>query len=328
MDRIPDTPPIIPALHETTGIERPLWSVMIPVYNCFGYLREALESVMLQAANRTDMQIEVVDDSSTDSDVAQIVEEIGKGRITYFRQEENVGSLRNFETCILRSKGKLIHLLHGDDIVLPGFYTKMQELFKDFPEAGAAFCRYQYINEKSGILYPSDIEKQEDGILDNWLTRLYQHQRIQTPSIVVKRSVYENLGSFYAVHYGEDWEMWLRIAAHYPFAYTPEILASYRQHPMSISGQYFLSGQNIRDLKTVMDLTEKYIPLSERKTLRKEAEEFYSKYAIGTARMLWSKYKDHQAVRAQIKEAGKMYKNAWINKEILKLKIKMMLNIS
>jgi glycosyltransferase involved in cell wall biosynthesis len=327
LDRIPDTPPIIPALNETTDSVRPVWSVMIPVYNCFSYLQQTLESVMSQTSDRTDMQIEVVDDNSTDGNVAQLVERIGKGKITYFRQEENVGSLRNFETCILRSTGKLIHLLHGDDMVLPGFYTKIHELFKDFPEAGAAFCRYQYIDEKSEVLYPSDIEKQEDGILDNWLVRLYQRQRIQTPSIVVRRSVYENLGSFYAVHYGEDWEMWLRIAANYPFAYTPEVLASYRQHPLSISGQYFLDGQNIRDLKTVMDLTEQYLPVSERKTLRKETEEFYAKYAISTARMLWGKYKNHSAVQAQIKEAGKLYKNAWISKEILKLKLKMILNI-
>ena len=28
----------------------------------------------------------------------------------------------------------------------------------------------------------------------------------------------------------EDWEMWVRIAAHYDVAYTPEILAEYRLH--------------------------------------------------------------------------------------------------
>jgi len=31
--------------------------------------------------------------------------------------------------------------------------------------------------------------------------------------MVVKREVYEKLGGFYGVEYGEDWEMWVRIAA-------------------------------------------------------------------------------------------------------------------
>ena len=38
-----------------------------------------------------------------------------------------------------------------------------------------------------------------------------------TPSIVVRRSVYERLGSFdRRLVCAEDWEMWVRIAAHYP----------------------------------------------------------------------------------------------------------------
>lgn len=328
MKRIPDIPPPIPALNRPMPDTGPLWSVMIPAYNCFAYLPQTIESVMAQARERTDMQVEVIDDASTDGDVRQLVAELGKGKIGYFRQEQNTGSLRNFETCILRSRGKLVHILHGDDLVLPGFYVKMEKLLERFPAAGAAFCRYQYINEKSEVLFPSDIEKPEEGLLENWLFRLYERQRIQTPSIVVRRSVYERLGSFYAVHYGEDWEMWLRIAAHYPFAYTPDLLASYRRHSTSISGQSFLTGQNIRDLKRVMDLTEHYLPASQRKKLRKTSEHFYARYAVITGKMLWNTYQNRPAAKAQLKEAFKMDKNIWTFKDTWKLIIKLMLNIT
>ena len=50
-------------------------------------------------------QIEVVDDASTDADVAAVVERVGKGRVKYFRQSNNVGSLLNFKTCIDRAEG-------------------------------------------------------------------------------------------------------------------------------------------------------------------------------------------------------------------------------
>src|ERR1700712_4267028 len=105
--RIPDAPPIIlPVTHNTN---RPLWSVMIPVYNCIEFLSETLESVLKQDTGDHVMQIEVVDDCSTDGDVAALVKSIGKGRIKYFCQEYNCGSLRNFETCLNRSKGYWVH---------------------------------------------------------------------------------------------------------------------------------------------------------------------------------------------------------------------------
>ena len=109
--------------------DRPLWSVMIPVYNCAAYLPETLRSVLQQAPGPDEMQIEVIDDHSTDADVEKLVKEIGRGRIAYCRQPQNVGSVRNFETCLNRSTGHIIHLLHGDDKVRPGFYEKMFSLF-------------------------------------------------------------------------------------------------------------------------------------------------------------------------------------------------------
>src|SRR5450432_1899209 len=101
IERIPQSPPVIKPVGDS--IKRPLWSVMIPTYNCSEYLVETLQAVLAQAPSADMMQIEVVDDCSTDTDVEALVKKIGKGRVGFFRQTENVGSLRNFETCLNRS---------------------------------------------------------------------------------------------------------------------------------------------------------------------------------------------------------------------------------
>jgi hypothetical protein len=178
------------------------------------------------------MQIEVVDDASTDADVAQLVATLGNGRVHYFRQLINVGSLRNFETCLNRSHRHLIHLLHGDDRVLPGFYARLTQLAQEHPEAGAFFSHYASIDE-AGNRTHVPVAIPEQGILQDWLLRIPERQYIQYASIAVRREVYEMLGGFYGTNYGEDWEMWVRIARHYPMAYTSEILAEYRGHATS-----------------------------------------------------------------------------------------------
>ena len=122
-ERIPQHPPEIKPVAD--HIKRPLWSVMIPTYNCSQYLIENILSVLEQDPGEEFMQIEVVDDDSTDADVESLVRKHGKGRVGYFRQTRNVGSLRNFETCLNRATGQFIHLLHGDDKVLPGFYKEI-----------------------------------------------------------------------------------------------------------------------------------------------------------------------------------------------------------
>lgn len=290
--RVPDSPPVIKPV--PPGIERPLWSVMIPVYNCAYYLPELLNSLLPQVMDEEHMQIEVVDDCSTDADIKKMVCQIGKGRIAYYRQPENVGSLRNFETCLNRSRGKYIHLLHGDDKLLPGFYEEMTAVFKQFPEIGAAFCKHQHIDSNGKPRYNVVSENTGPYILPNWLETLAERQRPQYVAMVVKRSVYEKLGAFYGVVYGEDWEMWARIAKYYPVAFNPKILAQYRQHDDSISGSSYATGKNLRDITKVINTINTYLPEEKRKHLKYVARKNYAYYAFAKRSSLWQRSHKHE----------------------------------
>src|SRR3990167_6457282 len=116
---------------------------MIPTYNCAQQARETIASVLAQAPGPDRMEIVVVDDASSD-DIAGVVAAFG-ARVRLHRQPANLGVPDNLTEAIRLSRGRLVHILHGDDLVMPGFYDTMEDALSD-TEAGAAFCRHAYID--------------------------------------------------------------------------------------------------------------------------------------------------------------------------------------
>lgn len=280
---------------------------MIPAYNCSEFLVDAINSVLIQDPGEKEMQIEVVDDASTDSDVEALVMEIGKGRVSYYRQKENVGSLRNFETCINRATGHYIHLLHGDDRVKPGFYAAIESLFNDYPDAGAAFTNWDFINADGTLIKEETRRAESPCIIENCLQRLSHGQMMQYVCMVVKRSVYEDLGGFYGVTYGEDWIMWARIANRYPIAYTPASLAEYRTHYNSISGHSFLSGKNIEDLRKVFKEISLLLPDTQRAEASISVRRNYSYWAVDAAKFMWLRTGKKKVIYSQVYQLLRLY---------------------
>jgi hypothetical protein len=280
-----------------------LWSVMIPTYNCANYLRETLMSVLAQDPGPEVMQIEVVDDCSTKDDPAAVVAEVAGDRVTFYRQPHNVGHVRNFNTCLQRSRGRLVHLLHGDDRVLENFYETMQRPFLSYPEIGAAFCRDIRIDEDGNWYNISRLLQPNHGILENWLETIAIGQRLQAPAMVVRREVYEKLGGFdqRIQHYGEDWEMWVRIAASYPVWYEVNPLAMYRLRTTSLSGNSLRTGENGDDLRQAIELNKAHLPDDKVAEWSRKASESFALACIRRSFRLLGEG-NHTAAMAQLRE--------------------------
>lgn len=295
--------PVIEVVSEKKN--RPLWSVMIPTYNRTKYLEQTLKSILTQAPAPESMQIEVVDNCSTQTDVEAVVKATGQGRISFYRQPYNVGLTANLTTCIQRSRGHLVHILHDDDVVLPGFYQRLQEAFEQEPTLGAAFCRYANVDEDNRPVYIPKLEQQTAGILSNWIERIAVEPLIQPPALVVKRSVYEKLGGFHPeLRYTCDWEMCKRIAAYFPVWYEPQILAHYRLHAASATSDVIKSGANVADRRTAIEISRAYLPYPLADKLSHKAEEVSAINTLGTARRALSRG-DTTTTMVQIKEALK-----------------------
>jgi len=252
------------------SFDRPLWSVIIPTHNCASFLREALVSVLNQDVSQEKMEIIVVDDHSTKDNPETIVNEIGNARVKFIRQPKNVGKVKNYETGLLNSSGKLIHLLHGDDMVMDGFYKEIEGIFNNHIDAKAAFSRSVYIDNESRWTGMTGMIQENEGIVENMLEQLYVGQKIQTPSMVVKREVYETIGAFdRRLNCMEDWEMWTRIANNYPIAISNRVLAQYRSHDNNATNLTFHDGSALQTHRLVFDIIDGYMASNIKKNLKK-----------------------------------------------------------
>jgi hypothetical protein len=115
--------------------------------------------------------------------------------------------------------------------------------------------------------------------------------------MVVRREVYEELGGFDSrvAAYGEDWEMWVRIATRYPVWFEAEPLALYRVHQRSLSGRTVTTGDNMKDMARVIEIIAGYLPREQAANLRKAHEN----NALGALR------RAHRAIDAGNAPAGR-----------------------
>lgn len=286
---------------------RPLWSVMFPVYNPDpAYLEEALRSVLAQDPGPERMQIRIVDDASPDSpDLDAIVQRLAPGRIEIERRPTNGGMAAAWNSCINGARGEWVHILHQDDLVLPGFYQKLAQGFKGRPELGAAYTQHYLIDgEGRREWLMSHNPARTPGVVEDWVLYVFVELSFQTPSIVVRRSAYEAVGGFRPeMHYALDWDMWKRLAVRFPFWFDPTPLACYRRHREGASMDFFSTGGNMKEVRRSIDLGAEYLPGERGRRAAAAARRHYAGDAVTLALHALFMLRRPDICRAQLREA-------------------------
>lgn len=210
---------------------------------------------MQQYQGPDNMQIEVVDDCSNIDNPEKIVREVGQGDVNFYRQPENVGVVKNFNTCIQRARGKWVHILHGDDLVMPGFYQRYEQLIRRYPETTLIIGPSVYIDENNNQMSTSPIMASEEGPVLDFLPRQAVRNWIRTPSVVIPRRVYEELGGYNeSLTHTADWEMFFRAGLSNQVVTTVDPFTEYRIHSRSDTSLQELSGNNIAEYVLTIEL--------------------------------------------------------------------------
>ncbi|MEA5622624.1 glycosyltransferase family 2 protein [Nostoc sp. UHCC 0251] len=209
---------------------KPKVSVVIPAYNAMAYLPETLDSVLKQTF--ADFEVLIINDGSTDR-IVSWASEIIDSRVKLISQEnQGLSGARN--TGIDHAQGKYIAFLDADDVWEPTKLEKQVCCFQENPDAGVVYTWSLLVDEHgkpTGRIFASQLEGQVWGQL------LVEMDVISNgSSAVVRRDCFEAVGVFDRnLAAAADLDMWLRIAAKYPFAVVKEPLTLYRQHSSSMS---------------------------------------------------------------------------------------------
>ena len=202
----------------------PQISVVIPSYNYAHFISDAIRSVLAQTFR--DFEIIVVDDGSTDN-TQGVVAQFGK-QVRYIYQA-NQGPCAARNTGIKASQGQFVALLDADDVWLPKKLELQLPLLEAHSQVGLVYSgMYLFDSETSAIIGEHPISRCHEGHV---LRQLYLDQFVPSPTPLIRREVFDRVGLFDETMIGpDDWDMWLRIAANYDFAFVAEPLAMYRIH--------------------------------------------------------------------------------------------------
>lgn len=249
-----------------SGTQRPFWSVMIPTYNRREYLRATLESVLARVRTAEDMQIEVVDNCSTDADIEGMVRQLGGTEVSYYRQPRHVSREENINLCIARAQGHWVHVLHDDDIVLPEFYSEFSRVIRKYPSIVMAYCRAIVIDadgQWERIYSPSHAGCRAD--LQDLRLPLVSYNPIPPSGAIVPRCSYERVGGqTLSLHEANDWELWQRIARLGPVGYCSKPLLLWREYTASGFARGIKSGAVIRERVLGTELAVGRLPPADR----------------------------------------------------------------
>ena len=96
----------------------PKISVCIPTYNYAHYISFAVESILSQQF--TDFELIIVDDCSKDNTEEIVSRFLCDKRVSFEKNERNLGLVANWNKCLSKAKGEYIKFVFADDMLASG----------------------------------------------------------------------------------------------------------------------------------------------------------------------------------------------------------------
>lgn len=212
--------------------ERPLVTVLLPVFNGERHLAAAIRSILDQTY--TAFELIVLDDGSTDASAA-IAESVGDPRIRVVRLSPQVGLSRALNEGLSMARGPLVARQDADDLSEPRRLERQVAALEARPDLALIGCQAWLIDSDGRIIGTVDrclepLTVRWYGLLDN----PFIHTAVMFRAAIIR----DELGGYDAAFdpYSQDFSLWSRLLDRHPAANLKERLVRYRSSAESVIG--------------------------------------------------------------------------------------------
>ena len=218
---------------------KPSVSVVITTYNQAQYIAETVLSALNQTYRAR--EVIVVDDGSTDDTGVRLAP--FHDRVVLVRQE-NQGVAGSRNTGVRCAKGELIAFLDGDDLWEANKLAVQVAAYQAYPRSGliavdACMFSGTEVLRKSSLPWGTTLSAEEGGVSTGRLyDDLLRRPLIATTSqVMIPARVLQAVGpSDERFKFGNDYDLYLRIASQYDMTFVRQVLTRWRYLPTSASG--------------------------------------------------------------------------------------------
>lgn len=208
----------------------PAVSIVMAAKNYARFLPMAVKSVLTQSFPNWELLI--VDDGSTDDTRKAVAPFLMDSRIRYIASD-CLGQSRAKNLGVRLCCAEFIAFLDADDAWLPAKLSKQLCAMQGDSKVGVVACQRYHIDESTldvpASLSDSDCSFAFGALQEVSIDDVFVSNPICFSSVMVRRGVFDLIGGFDPdLDLSIDYDLWLRVAAHFRIVNIPEKLTIYR----------------------------------------------------------------------------------------------------
>jgi glycosyltransferase involved in cell wall biosynthesis len=222
----------------------------------------------VQALEETDWKMSIIEDCYPDGPaVENRINDLGDGRITYTRNEKNLGVAGNQHRSMRSAERDYFAVLDADDLLLPNYGREVAKLIERYPQAGLIQPGVMVIDEDGRPYLPlpdrvKEIAKPKNGTFElageEAAASLLRGNWLYTPALTYRRDLSRKLTERPNCNAVNDLSMVLDIIfAGGSLALGEEVAFQYRRHRKSHSSTVAKNGLRFENERAFFTAVEK-----------------------------------------------------------------------
>ena len=211
-------------------MNRPTVTVLVPAYNRAAFVGEALRSIFAQTF--ADFEVVVIDDGSDDG-TSGVLADVSDARLRVLHQAHR-GISAAMNAGLAAARGRYIARLDSDDLWQPDLLATLVPVLDAQPDVGVAYARADALDH--GVVVPH-LQGLPLRFPDDSLRSLVYDDCTCNIALLARCECFERAGPYdETLIANEDWDMWLRVARHFRFAFVDRVVARVRWHEGNLTG--------------------------------------------------------------------------------------------